>query len=255
MEAAESPLSLVVDRGEVPAPRRAPAAPQRNPEHPLGGMHGWAGRHGFDGVSCLIVSHGAAAPSLLRHWTSAGDDWLACYREGGYHRLDPRLTMTRGRTVPVVWQSAHVDTSRDTHGFRTDAARRGIGSGAAVSVVDARFGRMVLAWDCARPMLDGAAHARVQRSLGSLMLAAGFVCETMIAPRLAAGRDALSARERECLGLAANGMTSADIGAKLGIAERTVNFHFGRVFAKLGVLNRGEAIARALAQQLIAAPR
>jgi DNA-binding CsgD family transcriptional regulator len=61
----------------------------------------------------------------------------------------------------------------------------------------------------------------------------------------------LSHRERECLDLAANGMTSADIGVKLGIAERTVNFHFGNVFTKLGVLNRAEAIAQALAQKFI----
>ena len=56
----------------------------------------------------------------------------------------------------------------------------------------------------------------------------------------------LSNRERECLIMAAKGMTSADIGIKLGIAERTANFHFGNLIGKLGVLNRKEAIAKAI---------
>jgi DNA-binding CsgD family transcriptional regulator len=57
----------------------------------------------------------------------------------------------------------------------------------------------------------------------------------------------LTERESECLALAANGMTSGDISVKLGISERTANFHFGNIISKLQVLNRGEAIARAVA--------
>ena len=61
----------------------------------------------------------------------------------------------------------------------------------------------------------------------------------------------LSPRERQCLQMAANGMTSADIGVKLDIAERTANFHFSNIISKLGVLNRKEAIAKALTYGLI----
>jgi LuxR family transcriptional activator of bioluminescence operon len=61
----------------------------------------------------------------------------------------------------------------------------------------------------------------------------------------------LSRRELECLFLAAHGMSSSDIGHKLGIAERTVNFHFSNLIGKLGVLNRHEAIAKGVATGLI----
>jgi DNA-binding CsgD family transcriptional regulator len=61
----------------------------------------------------------------------------------------------------------------------------------------------------------------------------------------------LTARERECLTLAARGMTSHDIAQKLGITERTANFHIGNVLAKFGALTRGEAIARAVALDLV----
>ena len=38
---------------------------------------------------------------------------------------------------------------------------------------------------------------------------------------------------------------------KLGLAERTANFHFSNIISKLGVLNRGEAIATAVNRGLI----
>jgi len=61
----------------------------------------------------------------------------------------------------------------------------------------------------------------------------------------------LSSRECQCLTLAARGMTSYDIGEKLGIAERTANFHFSNIISKLGVLNRREAVAMGMAHGLI----
>jgi DNA-binding CsgD family transcriptional regulator len=61
----------------------------------------------------------------------------------------------------------------------------------------------------------------------------------------------LSEREVACLQFAAHGMTSKDIGLKLGIKQRTANFHFANIISKLGVLNRHEAIATALLHGLI----
>ena len=46
-------------------------------------------------------------------------------------------------------------------------------------------------------------------------------------------------------------MTSIDIGEKLTITDRTVNFHFSNIISKLGVLNRKEAIAMGMAHELI----
>jgi DNA-binding CsgD family transcriptional regulator len=61
----------------------------------------------------------------------------------------------------------------------------------------------------------------------------------------------LTERERLCLSLSAKGQTSADIGLKLGISTRTVNFHFSNIFRKLGALNRQEAIAKAVRANLL----
>lgn len=53
----------------------------------------------------------------------------------------------------------------------------------------------------------------------------------------------LTEREREILTLVANGLTARDICARLGIAERTVNFHKKNLKARLGVTTTAQAVA------------
>lgn len=53
--------------------------------------------------------------------------------------------------------------------------------------------------------------------------------------------DGLSRREREVLELVAKGLANKQIGRALGISERTVKAHLGRVFRQLGVLDRTSA--------------
>ena len=61
----------------------------------------------------------------------------------------------------------------------------------------------------------------------------------------------LSRRELECLTLSAKGQTSVDIAFKLGITERTVNFHFSNIVSKLDAANRIEAIAIAVSRGIV----
>ncbi len=53
--------------------------------------------------------------------------------------------------------------------------------------------------------------------------------------------DGLSAREREVLELVAQGMANKQVGRALGISERTVKAHLGRVFRQIGVADRTSA--------------
>ena len=59
--------------------------------------------------------------------------------------------------------------------------------------------------------------------------------------------DALSKREREVLALLRQGLTNAEIGARLFISTKTAEHHVGHVLAKLGVRSRAEAAALAAA--------
>lgn len=64
-----------------------------------------------------------------------------------------------------------------------------------------------------------------------------------------AGEDApfaaLTGREKEVLHLVAKGLGNGEIGAQLGISEKTVRNHVSGIFAKLGLGSRAQAVAAA----------
>jgi len=64
-------------------------------------------------------------------------------------------------------------------------------------------------------------------------------------------REKLSSRELEVLTLLARGKSNKEIGTILGIVETTVKSHLRRIFAKLNVLSRTEAIAAATWRGLV----
>jgi predicted ATPase/DNA-binding CsgD family transcriptional regulator len=53
----------------------------------------------------------------------------------------------------------------------------------------------------------------------------------------------LSKRERQVIGLVAEGLSSQEIAERLYITERTVRFHINSIFNKLGANNRAQAVA------------
>ena len=55
-----------------------------------------------------------------------------------------------------------------------------------------------------------------------------------------------SPREHEVLSLAAQGLTNKEIAYRLGISERTVQFHMNSIFNKTTTNSRTEAVALAL---------
>lgn len=213
-------------------------------------------RHcGFDGFSYLVVRTGTIGPELVRHWTTAGPQWTAWYREHIFQRIDPRVTLTHDRSAPLAWQHAGTAAELARGTFAASATASGIGSGLAMSLRQAHGERAIIAWDRRTVQPDPARTAKIRDELASLALLGCLLHERILGAHWPAPDTPRSAmltdRERECLTRAACGLTSADIGAKLGIAERTVNFHMGNIVRKLGVLNRAEAIARGVALDLV----
>jgi DNA-binding NarL/FixJ family response regulator len=81
----------------------------------------------------------------------------------------------------------------------------------------------------------------------------GSAIDPLVVSRLLARRrehdplDDLTKREREILGLMAEGHTNAGIGGRLFLAPKTVETHVHRIFWKLGLLPTGEGHRRVLA--------
>jgi DNA-binding CsgD family transcriptional regulator len=109
-----------------------------------------------------------------------------------------------------------------------DAAAATVEAGCALTTFD-RLGATLLA-DRANALL---------RSLGRRSRATGRPAHAAVA--------GLTAREGEVLALLTEGLTNAEVGARLFISAKTAEHHVGHVLAKLGVRSRAEAAAVAVA--------
>lgn len=90
------------------------------------------------------------------------------------------------------------------------------------------------------------------RRLDCQRLIQRLVAERAGAARGESGRlEPLSPRETEILALAADGVNSKEIAARLGISAATVKNHFTNALAKLKAHSRAEAISVALRSNLI----
>ena len=190
-------------------------------------------------------------------WSTLPREWVTLYGERGYIEVDPRVTRTYNRNLPLVWDAAEYERDALCRDFLRDAARFGVCSGVAISFRDPDHGRVLVAVNSRITPVDAARRRFVARRLGDFVLLAmafhDFFMAHLVAykPSLMMRVAPLSPRQAQCLEMAATGLTSEDIALKLGIKPRTANFHFGKIVTKLGVLNRKEAIAMGMARGLI----
>jgi LuxR family transcriptional regulator, quorum-sensing system regulator SolR len=192
-------------------------------------------------------------------WTNLPLEWVRRYDQNSYVEVDPRVTDAIMHTTPLLWDRFAFPNTRRLRAFFDDAAKFGVCSGVAVGLRDPLRALAGFYLGSARPKIDDAERVRFFNIQGDILLLAHFIHALLTTNVMGRGLPApsigaaLSPRERECLQLAAKGLSSSQIAATLGIGERTVHFHIGNLLSKLGVGNRHEAIARAVSAGFISA--
>jgi len=190
-------------------------------------------------------------------WTTMPWEWMAKYDQNAYVEIDPRITLTLGRSAPFVWDSAEFEHCKELRAFFADAAAYGTRSGVSIAFSDPAFARVGVGFNSSISPVHASRRQEVNASLGDLMIFAARFHDMFVANHVEPNSLGpmqgvpLSPRERQCLVLAARGMASPDIGIKLDITARTVGFHFSNIVSKLGAINRMEAVAIAVSKGLI----
>ncbi len=102
-------------------------------------------------------------------------------------------------------------------------------------------------------ILKEAAHDDLLRAIDRIGSGGEYV-DPALTPALIGGKnqtDMLTTREREILQLLADGMSNADVAAKLFISQETVKSHVRHILTKLEADTRTQAVAIALRESII----
>mgnify|MGYP003287433421 CR=1 FL=1 len=102
-------------------------------------------------------------------------------------------------------------------------------------------------------ILKEAPHGTLLRAIEKVANGEGYI-DPALMPAFLPGRDRdemLTAREREILQLLADGMSNADVAAKLFISQETVKSHVRHILTKLEADTRTQAVAIALREAII----
>lgn len=175
------------------------------------------------------------------------------YLDEKMERLDPVFDLMASRFTPFTKSSIDPVYEGSPHraGPKDLADEHGLGDALMIPINTADHSRGVVLFT--RLSVDELAE-RIERDGPLLHAAALAVMDHAV--RLGFGlapaeEVRLTDRERDCLELCAQGQTHDEIAAALGVAERTVRFHLGNCYQKLGARSGSHAVTRAVQLGLI----
>ena len=179
---------------------------------------------------------------------------------GGYYQIDPVQLVAAKSSAPFVWSYAHPEGSPLARVMGPKHApvvtylkdtRMTCGATVPIHLSGGDFATFT----GIRIDPDGDFDAGLRPHLAAISLIGHIFHNAVYAdfgPELRTCQHVrLTARERECLRLTAQGMTAKQIAHKLGRAVGTVNLHLNLAIRKLGAKNRVQAIARAAHYRLL----
>jgi len=204
-------------------------------------------------VRCLVVDDHAAIREGVK-MILARDREISVIGESSSG--DAAIEMAERRRPDVILMDVRM---RGMDGFEATRRITAAPPGMAVILYTAHGERGLLAegLDCGARgyVLKDAPPDDIVRAVKRVAEGGAYVDPTLaselVSPRATEKIPALSTREREILGLLANGLSNPEIAARLFISPETVRTHVRNAMAKLEADTRTQAVALALRYALI----
>ena len=167
-------------------------------------------------------------------------------------RRDPVMQHCKRQSVPIIWsQRTYVEQSSGE--MWEEMARFGYRSGVALALHLPEGRHFQLGVDRDQPLPDD--PREVQRLVADLQLFAVHAQDAAFRLFLPSAsqpeKPSLTPRELEALRWTMEGKTAWEVGAILGISERTAVLHVNNAMHKLGCVNKHQAVLKALRLGLI----
>ena len=175
--------------------------------------------------------------------------WRDRYEEQGYLSVDPVIAHVLGSVAPICWDEVE-RSSPTVQQFFDEATSFGVAAGITIPIYGRRgdIGLFSVArrWEITA---DKDLRTELKQRVHYF---APFIHEAIQRTVLSADGnpiivEQLTPRERDCLSMAAEGMTSGQIAEMLNVSTRTVTYHVQNATSKLGVHGRQRAIEKAVA--------
>jgi DNA-binding CsgD family transcriptional regulator len=177
------------------------------------------------------------------------NDWLYVYAKNGYAEVDPVFLSLMRQSGSQIWKNTYEGVKqRQQQSFIEEARAFGLTNGVTVSR-HAAAQNMISFFSFA-----GECEENNQRFLPVIQYLLEHVHEVLFEHRPVAGASPsapLSPREITVLNWMKMGKTNGEIAMIIGISERTVRFHAERIYVKLDVTSRAQAVACAIEQGLL----
>lgn len=212
---------------------------------------------GFSAFSFTYYSRYEARSSRLRYdfATPAFQVWHQHYLEEKYADVDSTLDSVVEMTLPVFWdinqQLAQAKTPRE-RAMRQDSLDFGARRGLSIPVhgPNGDFANFLLVEMKGETCLQNWSTDQYEWMVVSQLYYSALLPHLLL-KETERNQYELTDRERECLSLVSQSISVPDISKKLAITERTVNYHIQKLNRKLGVRNKHQAVAKALAEGII----
>ena len=202
---------------------------------------------GFETVSAITAVDRGLGKSEFVAVHNAPAEWCEASANVSFIRVDPVLQHCRRHTVPIVWDEKTYESNGASDMWRRQA-EYGYRTGIAMALHMPEGQHFLFGVDRAQALPADATE--LQRIVADLQLFAVHAQDAAVRLLLPKSqqpeRPALTPRELEALQWTMEGKTAWEVGAVLGISERTAVLHVQNAMHKLGAVNKHQAVLKAL---------